>query len=291
MGCVEVRVELDEYGFEESVREDYKAGIDNVISKLGYKQAKEARVEVEGGTYATLVYSIKGGDKTVAKLSASNSNAFETALNNYFKSKGTDATFSFAEDVSIERVGWSYSEKLLTTSAIAIGVIALAVCVYFIFRFGFASAVVSLLSLILEYAVAMAIVAITRIPVGGQVVVVLWSLLAVSLLSSLIANLSIRAEKKSVEEGTDDERFERANKKSAGVLLKVLIALACAILFAVALVPVNMKINVALIALGVIVVGVNSLLFKPALRYWLGKLKKEKKSGYALHAKQKETKV
>ncbi len=289
-GCVELRVELDDYGFNQEVRDEYEAGIESVITKLGYKLARDTRVEVESGTYATLVYSIKGGDKTVASLADSKNSTLETKLVEYFNAKGTGSTFSYAEDIKVERVGWSYSEKLLTTSAIAIGVIALAVCVYFVFRFGFASALTTLLSLILEYAVAMGIVAITRIPVGGQVVIVLWSLLAISLLSSLVLNLSVRAEKKSAEEGTEQERLDRAICKSSKVLFKVLVSLVAMLLFAVALVPVNLKINIALIALAVLVIGVNSLLLKPTLRVLLSKVKKEKKTGYALYAKQKESK-
>ena len=289
-GCVEIRVELDDYGFEQEVRDEYEVEIESIIKNLGYKLVTGTRVELESGTYATIVYSVKGGDKAVANLADSKNSALETKLVEYFNSKGTGSTFSYAEDVNVERVGWSYSEKLLTTSAIAIGVIALAVCVYFVFRFGFASAITTLLSLILEYIVAMGIVAITRIPVGGQVVVVLWSLLALSLLSSLVLNLSVRAERKSAEEGTEQERISRAICKSSKVLFRVLVALVAMVLFAVALVPVNLKINFALIALAVVVIGVNSLLLKPTLRVLLSKVTKEKKTGYALYAKQKENK-
>lgn len=287
-GCVEIRVELDEYAYETEVRNEYESEIEKIVKNCGYKLVRETRVEVESGTYATLVYSVEGGEKTAANLAPSKNSLLQTKLQEFFNAKGKQSYYSYEENVSAEKVGWSYSEKLLTTSAIAIGVIALAVCIYFLFRFGIASTVVTLLSLIIEYAVALGIVAITRIPVGGQVVIVLWAMLAISLVSSLIYNLSIRAEKKSAQEGTPEERLQRANDKAIKVLFKVLVAFAAAILFAVALVPVSMKINVALIALSVIVVGVNSILLKPTFRQLLSKIKREKKTGYALYAKQKE---
>ncbi len=289
VGCVEIKVELGEYAFSDEVRQDYKEDIQKIV-KGEFDLIKDARIEEESGTYATLVYSVKGDYETVNGIADQKDSDFEQKLNALFIANGiTD--FDYATNVSAEKVGGTYSIDILIKSAIAIGVISLAVCIYFAIRFGVASALLSFLSVVLELLVMLCTVAITRIPVGGQSVIVLWALTATSLTASIIYNCIVRAEKKSVEEGTWEDRCFRANAKSNKILFKTLVAIFASIILAVALVPVNLKITVALLALAVLVVGVNAILVKPIIRFWLGKCKKEKKSGYALHAKQKETKV
>ncbi len=287
-GSVEIKVELGEYAYTDSEREDYKKDIEKIVDDE-FKIVKDTRIQEESGTYAILVYSVEGNQKTADSIASEKDSSFEEKLTAYFLGKQVD--FDYEYSVSAEKVGGIYSKSIVIKSIIALGVIGLAVCIYFAIRFGIASALISFLSIIVEFAVALSIVAFTRIPVGGQAVIALWALLATSLTASIIYNSYVRAEKKSVEEGTWEERCLRANAKSNKVIFKSFIAIIASIIIAVALVPVNIKITVALLALVVLVVGVNAILLKPILRLWLGKCKREKKTGYALYAKQKETKV
>lgn len=288
VGTVEIQVELGEYAFDSDVKNDFKSDIEKIVNKE-FDIAEDTRVYTESGTYATLVFSVNGGYSAVNSIADAKDSDFEQMLTAYFASQGVD--FDYATDVSVEKVGGTYSLNVMVKSAIAIAVIALAVCVYMAFRFGIASALLSFVSVILETLVFLCLIAITRIPVGGQSVIALWTTLATSLIVSIIYNCQVRAEKKSVEEGTWEERVDRANKKGCKVIFRTLVAIIGSLIVAVALVPVKIKIMVALVALSMLVIGVNAILVKPSVRYWMGLLKKEKKTGYALHAKQKETKV
>jgi len=293
-GGVEVRVTLDEKYHDEKLMEKAQEDIEEIIEKNDYKIISDTRVESFAGTYNTLVFFVEGGDYEKYYLETKEDGSVYAQIKAYLEGKTPGFVFDNEEKVEefkVDLVSSSFSYKIFQKTLIGMAIMLVAVLVYFLIRFKVASTLASLSAILIEFLLFNAVVLITRIPTDGVFYIVLYSILILSVLSSLVYNSFYRlalngAEEKTLEEHTQDIIF-KAGKVIVGIFGAIILAL----LVAIIAVPGSLKVTFALIALGALLVGAVSVFVRPALRYWFGLINLKKKTGYAVHAKQKETKV
>ena len=288
-GAVEVSVSLDEDSTSSSVAKKYSDDIASIIKKQGFSFASSARTETDASGFKTLVYTLKSSNanKTIEKLGGD----FKTKLTEYFATAydGTSYSFDFDKDVEINKVGGQYSCSYVTKTFLAMAVLALIATVYFIIRYGFASGFTCLISAILDLAVTLSLIAIFRVKVNGYLVSVIPFCVIYSLVLSLIAFSHLKGELgKKPDRSLIEEKTISSGEVVSKIALYVGIGLIVAFILMVCIMPVELKFVSLYMIIAVLVCTCEALLFKPVLRLWFSKLKKEKVTGYAKYAKVSE---
>lgn len=274
-GCVEVTVSLDEDSKTESVADKYQSDITKIFKDNGYKFAKSTRRATDASGFVKLVYSVKtkNADKTIQKLNGD----FKTDLNDYLSGKYAD--FSYNDSVTVSEIGSSYGCKLLTGILWGTLILALAMTVYSFIRFKWASGITTLLSVIMDLILLVTVSAITRIRVDALCVNVIWIATIYSLLTSLVTNFVLK--KNSKVKLTDAESVKEkaltSAQESCKYIFIVTVALIVMLALAVIFVPFNVKLLFIYSIIALLITGADAILVKPVLRYWLSKIKKNKK--------------
>lgn len=274
-GCVEVTIALDEDSKTESVANKYQCDVAKIFKDNGYKFAKTTRKATDASGFVKLVYSVKtkNADKTIEKLNGD----FKTDLNEYFSGKYAD--FSYDDSVTVTEIGSSYGCKLLTGILWGTLILVLAITVYSFIRFKWAGGFTTLLSVIADLLLLVAISAITRIRVDALSVSVIWVATIYSLLTSLVTNFVLK--KNSKVKLTDAESIKEkalsGAQESSKYIFIVTVALIVMLALAIIFVPFNVKLLFIYSIIALLVTGADAILVKPVLRYWLSKIKKNKK--------------
>ena len=292
---VQVRVTLgQEYILKDNNVEKAEKDIKNILSKNGYKFVEDAYTEVDSKGYNVLVFNLKGNQVTSDNLSVTGEGSVYKQIKTYLETENVGYVFDAPEqefkEFNVDYVGSAFSNKLYSKSLISMAIILVATIVYFLIRFKVASSMASLCVTIIEFLLFVSIVAITRIPVDGMFYVVLFGVLIASLISSFVYNNYFRMALNGAEEKTLLEHTQYVSCKAGKIIASVFIAVIAALLLAIIAVPSSIKVLLALLALGLLVVGICSVLIRPVFRYWLGLINCKKKTGYQGQAKQKQAK-
>jgi len=291
-GGVEVRVCLDENYYDKDLRATAQSDIQKIFTDNGFK-VNQVKREIDSTVYNTLVFCIDGNNDVADALAVETGDCIYTSIKTYLETENSGFTFNDDAEVKeyrVDYVGGSFANKVLQKTFISFAIIFVVAIIYFGIRFGIFSALASFVATILELGLFNAVVIITRIPTDGTFYLALFAVLVFSLLASLIYNVFFRSALKGVEEKSLQEHAQDVSLKAGKIFASVTVSIVVGLLLAIIAVPSTLKLILAQIALGILLVGITAILVRPALRYWLGSIKKEKKSGYALHAKQKEIK-
>ncbi len=293
-GCVQVKVTLDQQYHEDALKNKAQKDIEKIFKDAGYELIKDTTIEISqpDNVYNILVFSINGGQAATEALSNTDT-TLDGSIFNLIKDylETNNQNYEFLEDeYRVDLVGGSFANKLLAKNLIAMGIVVVATFIYFIIRFGVKSALASLIATLLEFAFFNAVIVLTRIPVDGMFYVIIYVIMLMSILASLIYNVKFRAALKGVEEKPLQEHAKDVAHCAGKICLSVYAAIIVGLLIAVIVLPTTLKVTFAVLALGTLLVGAVAIFTRPAIRYWLGCIKREKKTGYAVHAKQKENK-
>ena len=274
-GCVEVTIALDEDSKTESVAEKYQDDITKIFKDNGYKFAKTTRKATDSSGFVKLVYSVKtkNADKTIQKLNGS----FKTDLNEYLSGKYAD--FSYEDSVTVSEIGSSYDCKLLTGVLLGTLILTLAITIYSFIRFKWASGFTTLLSVIMDLLLFVSISAITRIRVDALCVNVIWVATIYSLLTSLVTFFVLKknSKVKIIDADAIKEKALTSAQESSKYIFIVTVALIVMLALAIIFVPLNVKLLFIYSIIALLIAGADAILVKPVLRYWLSKIKKNKK--------------
>lgn len=291
-GGVEVRVCLDEVYQDDTLRATAQKDIENILKDKGYKVIQVKR-EIESTVYNTLVFCVQGDSAVADALALDTTGSVYDSIKTYLETENPGFTFNDDEKVKefrVDFVGSTVAYSILRKAFISFAIIFVACVIYFAFRFGIWSAIVSFIATIVEFAFFNAVIILTRIPTDGTFYLALFAVLLFSLLASIIYNGYFRIALKGPEEKSLLEHAQSVSCKAGKVFGGVIIATIVALLIAIIAVPTTLKLVFSQIALGALLVGVSAVFTRPALRYWFGLIKKTKKTGYSAHAKQKENK-
>ena len=271
-GYTEIAIELDEYSKDDKVTKEIQADIKEILEGKGYTFAKNCRIAEDSSGFKMLVFAIDTDGKDMSEKITSN---VKSDIESYFETSEYSTEFSFENDVKIYKAGAEYSFNLVGKIAIAFAIIALATTIYFIIRFGWASGFATLINLILDMALALSLIAMTRVRVDGLGFVVILITILASIMSSLITYFVLKRElkRKTIEEISVLDRTRESNLESGKAVFSSFVALIAAMLIFVCFVPLNIKLILVNSILALIAVGANTILFKSALRYWLSKIR------------------
>lgn len=277
-GCVEITVELDEDSINDKVVNAYKEDIIEILEKNGFEFAKTTRIQESSDSFATIVFSVKtsNADKTITKLE----DKFSTDLKAYLTSKYDGYTDEdFADNVQISEIGGAYGTELVKGVLWGSLIMVAAITLYCFLRFKWASGFTAFLSAVLDLALLLAILAITRIRVDALSVNVIWICLLYSLLLSLISFFVLKKNSKIkiADEQTIKDRVYSSAYESGKMNFILSVALIVMLALAIIFVPFEIKLILIHVMLAVVVGGADAILVKPVLRYWLSKIKKNKK--------------
>lgn len=277
-GCVEITVALDEDSKDDKVAEEYKSDIASLLEKNGFEFAKTSRIQTSSDGFAELVFTVKSSnaDKTIEKLEGN----FSADLKAYLTQKYVGYTDeSFAEDVAINELGGAYGIEILKGVLWGSLILVAAITIYCFIRFKWASGFTAFISAVLDLALLFSLSAITRIRVDALSVNVIWVSVLYSLMLSMITFFVLRKNTKvkvADEQAVKDKALSSAYESSK-IIFILTVALIVMLALAVIFVPFDVKLILIYVILAVIVGSADAILVKPVLRYWLSKIKKNKK--------------
>lgn len=277
-GCVEITVALDEDSKDDKVAEKYKSDIASLLEKNGFEFAKTSRIQTSSDEFAVLVFSVKSSnaDKTIEKLEGDFSADLKAYLTQKYAGYNDE---SFAEDVAINEIGGAYGIEILKGVLWGSLILVSAITVYCFIRFKWASGFTAFISAVLDLALLFSLSAITRIRVDALSVNVIWVSVLYSLMLSIITFFVLRKNTKikvADEQAVKDKALSSAYESSK-IIFILTVALIVMLALAVIFVPFDVKLILIYVILAVMVGSADAILVKPVLRYWLSKIKKNKK--------------
>lgn len=277
-GCVEITVALDEDSKDDKVAEEYKNDVASILEKNGFKFAKTSRIQTSLDGFVELVFSVKtsDADKTIEKLEGK----FSTDLKAYLTSKYSGYTDeAFEEDVNINEIGGAYGTEILKGVLWGSLILTAVMTIYCFIRFKWASGFTAFISAVLDLALLFALSALTRIRVDALSVNVIWVCVLYSLMLSMVTffvlkkNTKVKvADEQAIKEKTLSSAYE-----SGKIIFILTVALMVMLALAIIFVPFDVKLILIYVMLAVLVGSADAILVKPVLRYWLSKIKKNKK--------------